>query len=84
MQKACDSHAGTTSCLNDTRSAVQSRATDCESYPNLVAPETQLGELVIFLTLYWSSRMAAIVEMRSEQSYHDTFKNKGKVCLFKR
>lgn len=33
--------------------ALQSRATDCESYPNLVSsPETQLGELVavVFIT----------------------------------
>lgn len=39
------------------RAARQSRAADCESYPNLVSsPETQLGELVavVFINLHWS------------------------------
>ncbi len=49
--------------LDYAKAALQSRATDSESYPNLVSsPETQLGELValVFITLHWSPALRVI------------------------
>lgn len=58
------------------RAALQSRAIDSESYPNLVSSlETQLGELValVFITLHRSPALGAISlhPVRSEPSCND-------------